>query len=70
MGGRRLMRRAAGHRTLVPSEAAPPKMIAGRIDFRFAGGTEYSGRVTGGSMEGTVKAAGGTTRFQATRSGS
>ena len=35
-----------------------------------AGGAQYSGRVTGGLMEGTVKANGGTTKFQANRTGS
>jgi hypothetical protein len=30
------MRRAAGHCTLVLTEAAPAKMIAGRIDFPIA----------------------------------
>ncbi len=39
-----------------------------QISF-VAGDAQYSARVTGGSMEGTVKTNGGTTKFQASRAG-
>jgi len=39
-----------------------------QISF-VAGGAQYSGRVNGGLMEGTVKGNGGTGKFQATRAG-
>jgi len=39
-----------------------------QISF-VADGAQYSGRVTGGLMEGTVKSKGGTTKFQANRTG-
>jgi precorrin-6B methylase 2 len=45
------------------------RMRGDQISFR-AGGNEYSGRVSGGLMEGTVKSSAGSTRFNATRSGS
>jgi precorrin-6B methylase 2 len=40
-----------------------------QISF-VAGGVQYSGRVNGGLMEGTAKVNGGSTKFQATRTGS
>jgi precorrin-6B methylase 2 len=47
---------------------ASGRLHGDQISF-VAGGAEYTGRVNGGLIEGTVKSANGTTRFQATRSG-
>jgi precorrin-6B methylase 2 len=47
---------------------ASGRLRGDRIHF-IAGGAEYNGRVTGGLMEGTVKANGSETRFQASRTG-
>ena len=45
------------------------KMRGDQIQF-IAGGTEYSGKVSGGLMEGATKSGSGSGRFQATRTGS
>ena len=44
------------------------KLIGEQITFT-AGGTRYTGRVSGGSMEGTSKTGSGDARWQATRTG-
>jgi precorrin-6B methylase 2 len=57
---------SAGGRTFA---IANGRMRGDQIQF-IANGTEYTGKVSGGLMEGTARGGSGSTRFQATRSGS
>lgn len=52
-----------------PAPIANGRLSADLISFTAAG-AEYSGRVTGNRIEGTVKTASGTNKWSATRSGS
>jgi hypothetical protein len=56
---------ATGGRTIA---IANGKLHGDQISF-LANGTEYTGRVNGGLIDGTAKSSTGTTKFQATRTG-